>query len=771
VKVAYLTTVDLSLRFLVLAQLTALRDEGHDVIGISAPGPWVADLEREGIRHVRLGSSTRAMDLGADARSARELWHVLRRERPDVLHTHTPKAGVYGRVVGRLAGVPVVVNTVHGLYATPSDRAAKRLAVYALEALAARFSDAELVLNPEDFDLMRRTGITRRARLVGGGVDLMRFDPDRVTDAERDDLRAALGVGAGQVLVGAVGRLVAEKGYPELFDAFRRLDPERYTLVVAGADDPDKHDALPPGTLARARADGVRLLGQYDDMDTLYKAMDLFVLASHREGLPLAGMEAAAMGLPVVMTDVRGCRQIVEPGRTGLLVPVGDAPVLAAAISKLGDDPELRAEMGAAGRALAQSEFDERQVARVSLDTYREVAARKGIPRERVDVLQVVTSDDRRGPETHAVELGVALERRGHRVRTVALAPGPHGGGLDVSTLGTRPRAISTLRRLRREAASAAVVIAHGSTTLSASVAAGAGLGVPLVYRSIGDPEQWTRTAARRGRVRAFLRRVQSVVALTPGGAATIQSRYHVSGERIRVIPIGVSPDRHTPATTAARRAARDELGIPADADVAAVVGALSPEKDVALAIDAAADVQGLHLVVAGDGPERDALRQRAALRAAERVHFPGSGHDAALAFAAADLVLLTSRTEGLPAVLVEAGMRELPVVATDVGYVNEIVVDGETGVLVEPGSRSGLVAAITRVLEDDGAMGVRARAQCVSRFDLELVVDRWDALLREICAVGAPARSCSGTSATPTLTATGAGRAAPAPRAGSKEP
>src|SRR5262249_12892579 len=121
VKIAHLTTVDLSLRFLVLAQLVALRDEGHEVIGISSPGPWVADLERLGIRHIPLESSTRDASVGADVRSALDLWRVLRRERPDVLHTHNPKPGVYGRIVGRMASVPIVVNTVHGLYATTDD--------------------------------------------------------------------------------------------------------------------------------------------------------------------------------------------------------------------------------------------------------------------------------------------------------------------------------------------------------------------------------------------------------------------------------------------------------------------------------------------------------------------------------------------------------------------------------------------------------------------------------------------------------------------------
>jgi glycosyltransferase involved in cell wall biosynthesis len=147
-----------------------------------------------------------------------------------------------------------------------------------------------------------------------------------------------------------------------------------------------------------------------------------------------------------------------------------------------------------------------------------------------------------------------------------------------------------------------------------------------------------------------------------------------------------------------------------------------------------------------------------------------GGAREASSAFAAADLVLLTSNTEGLPAVLVEAGLRELPVVATDVGYVNEIVVDGDTGILVAPGNRGQVVEAISRVLSDDTEMGAHARLHCSSRFDLETVTDRWDVLLREILATGAPGRSWSDASATPTLTAAGVGRTAPSPRAGSKE-
>ena len=128
---------------------------------------------------------------------------------------------MYGRVVGRLAGVPIVVNTVHGLYATDDDAFAMRLLVYGLEAVASRFSDAELVQNPEDVETIAAPAPprARKVQLLGNGIDLARFRPPRSTAARRSELRASWGAAPDTIVVGAVGRLVAEKGYPELFDA------------------------------------------------------------------------------------------------------------------------------------------------------------------------------------------------------------------------------------------------------------------------------------------------------------------------------------------------------------------------------------------------------------------------------------------------------------------------------------------------------------------------------------------------------------------------
>jgi glycosyltransferase involved in cell wall biosynthesis len=382
--VAHLTTVDMSLELLLRRQLDAIVVAGAEVVGISAPGPWVTGLTAGGIRHVSLPASTRERSLRADLRAAAQLWRLLRAERPTVLHTHNPKPGLYGRVVGRLAGVPIVVNTVHGLYATDDDPLAKRLLVYGLEAVASRFSDAELVQNPEDVETIVRHHLAavRKVHLLGNGIDLATFCPSSVRPARRTELRAAWGAAPDTIVLGAVGRLVAEKGYPELFDATEGLAGAR--LVVAGPEDPDKPDDLSGDVRMRAIRDGVQFLGHRDDMVDVYGAFDLFVLASRREGFPRAAMEAAAMGLPIVATDVRGCRQVVEHDVNGLLVPAGDASALRAALSRLVAEPATRHRMGLASIERAAQLFDDRAVCERVLASYRNIAARKGIELVRV---------------------------------------------------------------------------------------------------------------------------------------------------------------------------------------------------------------------------------------------------------------------------------------------------------------------------------------------------------------------------------------------------
>ena len=383
-RVVHVTTTDISLELLLGNQLAAFADAGYEVIGVSAPGPFVPALEQRGIRHVSLQHATRSFAPLEDARALGELVSVFRRLRPAIVHTHNPKPGLYGRIAARAARVPVVVNTVHGLYAQPTDRLARRAMIYGMERIAGLCSNMELVQNPEDVATLRGIGVPeRKLTLLGNGIDLRRFDRDAISDADAQAARAELGATSpDHVVVGLVGRLVREKGYSEVFAAASQLRDQLPNLrfAVIGDDDHEKEDALDAGDRALADEAGVRFLGGRNDVDRLYAGMDIYVLASHREGFPRSAMEASAMGVPVIATDIRGCRQVVEPGVNGLLVPARDASALARAITALALDPERRRQFGKAGRAKAARDFDERRCVTVTLDTYRALLSRRSLP-------------------------------------------------------------------------------------------------------------------------------------------------------------------------------------------------------------------------------------------------------------------------------------------------------------------------------------------------------------------------------------------------------
>jgi glycosyltransferase involved in cell wall biosynthesis len=375
-RLFHVTTVDMSLVLLIGPQLRAFANAGMEVVGVSAPGRFVPQLEAWGIRHEPLRHATRSAAVGHDAMALAELWRLFRQLRPDIVHTHNPKPGLYGRVAARAAGVPGVVNTVHGLYATPEDRMSRRAMVYALERAASLCSGAELVQNREDFDVLARLGVPReKLVLLGSGVDLQRFRPTADGQVRRT-ARASLGVDGDAVVVGIVARLVWQKGFHELFAAAERLRSTHpdIVFVVVGGPDLEKADAITPeGQDAARRRGHVIFAGERDDMEHVYPGFDLFVLPSYREGFPRSAMEAAATGLPVVATDIRGCRQVVSHGTTGLLVPLHDPVRLAAAIEELAVDSALRRRMGTAGRRKAEVEFDDREVVSKTLEAYERV--------------------------------------------------------------------------------------------------------------------------------------------------------------------------------------------------------------------------------------------------------------------------------------------------------------------------------------------------------------------------------------------------------------
>ncbi|MFD8481661.1 glycosyltransferase [Kitasatospora sp. NPDC059673] len=348
-------------------------------------------------------------------------------------------------------------------------------------------------------------------------------------------------------------------------------------------------------------------------------------------------------------------------------------------------------------------------------------------------VLHVITDPRARGAQRLARDLHAELSRRGQASELVALHPHPDADPADpVAVLGSSRHHPATLGALRRAAAHVDVVVAHGSSTLQACALGLVATRTPFVYVNIGDPRHWTSTPARRLRVGAFLHRAAAVAAISPQGVDLLRTRFRLPAHRLHVLPNARPADRFPPpAGPAEKAAARAALGLPAAGPLIAWIGALSPEKRPDLALAAHARLpEDVHLALAGAGP----LRERLTATAGPRTHLLGPLADPAPLYRAADLLLLTSDSEGVPGVLIEAALAALPAVATDVGWVSDIVRDGTTGLLTPPDDPTAIADALRTLLTTDRTRyATAAREHALTHFDLTTVTTRWQHLLRQV--------------------------------------
>ena len=348
-----------------------LRDAGHEVLLVSPPGPYGEKLQALGFRWLPAPMQRLSLNPLRELALLWWLYRFLRTEKVDLVHGFTIKCVVYGALAARLAGVSARVSAVAGMgYVFISDSAKARLLrplVRLLMRAALDGSNARLILqNPDDVTLFKQARLMQpqRIRLIpGSGVDCQRFVP-AATRGERP------------FTVVLPARLLWDKGVAEYVEAAQILRAEGRDFIFQLAGEPDAGNpaAVPVTTVQDWVAAGlVQWLGHVSDMPGLFQSVDAVILPSYREGLPKGLIEAGACGLPLVTTDVPGCREVVEDGVSGLLVPMKDATALAVAIARLQDDSDLCAQLGQAARAKALSEFDEKIVIARTLEVYREL--------------------------------------------------------------------------------------------------------------------------------------------------------------------------------------------------------------------------------------------------------------------------------------------------------------------------------------------------------------------------------------------------------------
>ncbi len=370
-KLLEVINVDFSLRHFVLPLMEGARARGHEVIGVCAEGPLLADVRARGFR-VETVPPMRSLNPAEQLRALTALIRIIRTERPDIVHAHMPIAGFLGRLAATLCGVRQVAYTAHGFLFNQPGSWPRRTVSLGLEFIGARITDRFLTVSEAEARDARRLLRARGAVAVGNGRDPATFRPD---PAARARVRAALGVSDDRVVITVVSRLVPHKGHADLIGAMRdviRDAPAAELWVVGERLTTDRGDdvgamldaAASPGDLGPH----LRRLGYRADVADVLAASDIFVLPSHFEGLPMSVIEAMLTGLPVVATDIDGPREQVADGVTGVLVPPRTPAALRDALRRLALDPALRASMGAAGRVRAETLYNEATVIARTLD-------------------------------------------------------------------------------------------------------------------------------------------------------------------------------------------------------------------------------------------------------------------------------------------------------------------------------------------------------------------------------------------------------------------
>lgn len=368
-RLVHVLTVADSLPFIdTVVQHAAQR--GYEVVVVTSPDERLTAFGR------RLGVETVGVEMprrvspSQDWESLQALHRLLVRLRPTLVHAHTPKGALLGTLAAHAAKVPVRLYQMRGL-AYVTAREPLRTVLLTTERLT--ISAATHVIC-QSHSLHRQALeaklVTRKRSEVvlegSNGVDTRRFAPDA---AAGEALRAKLGIGREARVVAFVGRLVRDKGIPELVEAFERLSAPDVHLLLAGPFEP--RDPVDAATRARIEAHPrIHALGHVSDPRPVYAAGDFVILPSHREGFPNVPLEAAAMGKAVITTDVPGCIDAVAGGETGLIVPVDDATALQGAMERYLREPDLAVSHGVAGRARAGLRFSRTRIAEAMVALY-----------------------------------------------------------------------------------------------------------------------------------------------------------------------------------------------------------------------------------------------------------------------------------------------------------------------------------------------------------------------------------------------------------------
>jgi len=352
--------------------MIALVERGHEVYAISPHGDYSDKFKSDGVEHIAYEIERGSLNPFKERVFVDNIYEAIKDLELDILHTFTAKPNIYGTFAAKRAGVPVILKLVEGLGSFyVEDSLKNRVVRFMMEKLykkAFKLSQGVVFVNSDDpkYMLEKNIIVDDKVKIIKSvGIDTEEFSPVGV---DTSLLKKSLGL-KDEVVVLMVARAIWHKGVREFYGASKHFDSKKVKFILVGDIDTGNHSSASEEFLLSS---DVLWLGHRDDIKELTALSDIYVLPSYREGVPRTLLEAASMAKPIVTTSTVGCREVVEDGVNGFLVPVKDVDELVKKIKLLVENPILRESMGKEGRKKAVQEFDIKKVVRQYLKLYGE---------------------------------------------------------------------------------------------------------------------------------------------------------------------------------------------------------------------------------------------------------------------------------------------------------------------------------------------------------------------------------------------------------------
>ena len=383
-KLIRITTVPMSLKYLLKGQLAFMSKNGFNVTMISSDGQELNDvIENEKCAHIII-PLTRKITILKDLKATYNLYKLIRKEKPDIVHTHTPKAGIIGMLASYFARVPIRLHTVAGL---PLMEAIgfKRIILNFVEKVTCKCSTKVF---PNSYGLKKiilkyKFTSEKKLKVIGNGssngIDTSFFDPELFSSKEKNKLKSDLGIERNDFVFIFVGRLVTDKGINELVEVFNELcsDLKGIKLLLVGPFEDELDPLQKKIKLLINNNENIISVGYQNDVRPFFSISNCLVFPSYREGFPNVVMQAGAMKLPSIVSDINGCNEIIENGENGIIVPVKNTSALKKEMQRLFEDTSLFLKLKSNSRSLIVARYEQDLVWRAILDEYKKLLNEK----------------------------------------------------------------------------------------------------------------------------------------------------------------------------------------------------------------------------------------------------------------------------------------------------------------------------------------------------------------------------------------------------------